>query len=330
MSLINKTLQNLDKNRQSQLNDGKTENLLSGTKVAVPLGPPSSGNKILANFLILFLIVVFIVLGIMGVKFYLYKKAEAHKPIVGQVTVSKVTLTKTPILTNVSPENISKIPEKLAVAPVVKSEPVVSKTTASSMQKVVVPLTPEQQIEADYQEALTLLTDNKPRAAIAKLQSVLARAPTNIEARLTLASIFLKAGKLSHASNVIMAGLIRDPNNIKLIEFQANVLTRQYKTKQALTILQQHNPPIVKYPSYYALMALLYQRDAQYMLAARVYNSLAQLDSSNPVWWIGLGVSLESAGENNAARDAFQRALQYGSNLNVSARTYLENKIKQL
>ena len=66
------------------------------------------------------------------------------------------------------------------------------------------------------------------------------------------------------------------------------------------------------------------------MLAARMYAQLVALYPDQAAWWAGLGFALESAGQNNAAIEAYQRALRVNAQVDPQVRAYVAAKLNQL
>ncbi len=197
-----------------------------------------------------------------------------------------------------------------------------------NMKITALPLNQEERSQALYQDALQAITNNQTASAIRKLQTVLHLAPDNVEARETLATLLAKMGQNKRANQIVTEGLVRDPDNLELVQLQTHILVGQNKIKPALAILQQHAPKINQAPDYYAYMASLYQRDGDYMLAARIYDDLVKLDPSQTLWWVGLGIAFESAGKNNAAVEAYGHALQ--GSIDVQTRDFVEHKLASL
>lgn len=199
---------------------------------------------------------------------------------------------------------------------------------SKKMEMTALPLNQQEKSQALYQDALQAISNNQPRSAIRELQAVLHLAPDNVEAREALATLLAKMGQNHRANQIVAEGLVRDPDNLELVQLQTHILVSQNKIKPALAILQQHAPVINQAPDYYAYMASLYQHAGDYMVAARIYDDLVKLDPSQALWWVGLGIALESAGKNNAAIEAYDHALQ--GSLDVQTRGFVENKLASL
>ncbi len=223
----------------------------------------------------------------------------------------------------------TRIPHVMAVAPKKMTQNLKSQPKGT-MQITAVPLDQKQKAQHLYKRALQAITDNQTEEAIRTLQVLLYAQPDNAQARETLAVLLFRTGQKNRASEIVAAGTTRNPNNIKLIELQAHVLASQNKNAEAISVLQQHPLSIYNHPDYYAYMAALYQRQGQYMSAARLYNTLVKIMPSKAIWWVGLGVALESMDKDTAALESYKRALQVGVNLDVNTRTFIEEKIAKL
>ena len=101
------------------------------------------------------------------------------------------------------------------------------------------------------------------------------------------------------------------------------------KVNRALDLLQRVAPPLEQDPEYHALMAALYQRQGQSMLSAKIYEQLLALHPNTAVWWIGLGIALESDGKNNAAKEAYLHASQ-GAGLNTALNAFIQTRMDNL
>lgn len=202
--------------------------------------------------------------------------------------------------------------------------------TEASVDKVALPMTPEQKAQQGYEETLRFLQDGgSATEAIKQLQSILMEQPKYRPARETLAVLFFKNGELTQANEVLMVGLQQYPSYLPFIQLQASILVKQGEISNALTILQSISPSIQDNPEYYAFIAALYQRQGQYMIAARLYDQLVKINPEQSAWWVGLGVSLEAVGKRNAALEAYQQALA-GEALSPLVRAYVENKVSKL
>jgi predicted Zn-dependent protease len=199
----------------------------------------------------------------------------------------------------------------------------------SYIEKIPQPLTTAQLDERDYQNALNLIQTNHWSAAVNLLQTILARTADNVPARTALITLLLKQKRLLEAKQVVQAGLALQPEQPAFIKLAAQILLAQGQPANALKILKTATPALNSDPSYYALMAALYQRLGYSLKAAQIYNELVSLDTNNAIWWLGLGTALETAGKNKAALEAYQNANVTG-NLSPQLQSYVSARIHAL
>lgn len=198
----------------------------------------------------------------------------------------------------------------------------------SEMAKTEIPLSPDQKADQQYQEILKLITKNDYSAASKQLTSLLSINPNFSKARELLATIMLKRNNIPEALTIINIGLINQPDYTPFIQLKGLLLAKQGNIPKAIAVLQQNLPPISSNPDYFAMLAALYQQNDQYMQAAQIYNQLAQQQPERATWWLGLGIALDSAGQPNAAQEAYQHALNAGVGLTPELKIYIESKIK--
>lgn len=300
MSLINNTLKNLEQQKQSLQKNEPENNILSGLNA--PLAQKKHNYKSL-----LIIVILLLILGL--ILYFNFKPSHKNNIVLREVNTAELK----PLHNLVHASNKHHPGKQL-----------------SSMEKTDIPLTPEQKLAEQYQNALALIMEKHTQAAFNKLHNILRGHPDDVDARITLSALLFKTGRQDDANSVLVSGLARDPENIKLIEFQANMLANENNINQALIILQQHSPDINEHPDYYALMALLYQRHGEFIFAADIYSQLVKKYPDNAVWWVGLGTSLESADKLKAAREAYAYALRIDGGLDANTRAYVEEKMKQL
>ncbi len=233
--------------------------------------------------------------------------------------VSSITL-----LPNTKIETLQLINQPTPHLHLVFSNPQLSKST---LAKTPVPLPPEEEIIDRYQDIQQLLAQNKISNTIQKLHLFIGDFPDHNQARLLLASLLIKDGRLQKADDVLMAGLNKYGSYLPFIKLKAHILIKQNKDQAAIDLLQKNITMAANDEEYLALLAALYQQQESFMLAAETYNQLTKIQPEQPSWWLGLGIALESAGKMNAAREAYQRAYN-SSDASSELGTFLYNKIK--
>ncbi len=199
----------------------------------------------------------------------------------------------------------------------------------SSVEKTARPLSAEQQAELAYQDALRLLQSGRPSAAEPRLRAALDGYPAHRGARTTLAGLLINAGRLPEATTVLAAGLALAPTYAPFAKLYARLRIDQGEPGDARAVLERAAPAVQDDPEYHALLAALYQRLGLYELAAQTYRGALQAQPRNGVWWLGLGLALEGAGDRSNALQAYQRAQQSGT-LDSEVLHYVESKITAL
>ncbi|HBS51692.1 MAG TPA: hypothetical protein DEA62_01710 [Coxiellaceae bacterium] len=204
-----------------------------------------------------------------------------------------------------------------------------SQLSNSTMSKVPTPVSPEQQIAERYQDIQNLLAQNKIDEAIPKLHLFIGDFPNHLQAREMLVSLLIKEGRFQKANDVLAAGLNKFQGYIPFIKLKAHILIKQNEINTAIDLLQRHISNIdTNDIEYLAMLAALYQKQGQFMQAAGLYDQLTKIQPQKTIWWIGLGTSLENAGQKNAAREAYQLAYN-NSDVPPDLGAFLNDKIKK-
>ena len=198
-----------------------------------------------------------------------------------------------------------------------------------SVKKVEIPLTTKQKAIQNYKQALNALNQGNFDQTVTKLKTALKIAPNFIDARKALVILFIQNQMYQSANIYLLDGLKNMPNYIPYLELHARLLLKEGNAKQALFILQQNPPALAENPSYYALMAVTWQKLNRPELASKIYDRLLELQPHNSAWWMGLGLSLEIDNKPNLALQAYHRAINTG-NLKPNVRAYVSGKIRLL
>lgn len=192
-----------------------------------------------------------------------------------------------------------------------------------------VPMDAQQQVDQLYQNAQKALDISDDDTAINSLEQLLRLKPEHIRARELLATVLLSDNQLDKADKVVDIGLHRLPHYAPFTNLKARILMNRGDMAKAINELSQAQPELDQSPDYYALLAALYQQSDKFIMAAQLYHQLVKYDPANAVWWMGLGIALESAEKNNAALEAFQHSLK-AVGLSATAKAYVEQQISKL
>lgn len=153
-----------------------------------------------------------------------------------------------------------------------------------------------------------------------------------VPARLLLAGLEAKDGRIQSALALLDTGLTLQPNNsgrLSLVRLKARILIDAGHTDRALEVLKKNTPPVRADPDYHALLAGLEVQTGHYRRAAHQYAALLVVNPDRAVWWLGLGIALDQSRQDRAALKAYQNALQHPG-LSSAATTYARRRLKAL
>ncbi|NOZ53976.1 MAG: tetratricopeptide repeat protein [Gammaproteobacteria bacterium] len=180
------------------------------------------------------------------------------------------------------------------------------------------PLSPRQQAELSYHEALLSVTKHEMPLALNALRQTLSLYPLHHDARKLLIALLIKQDHLSQAEVLIEIGLTLKPINVELYKLKSQLLMQRKSYHDAVAVLE-HAIEVDKVDaSFYVLLAAGYREIGLHQNAAEIYRQLLRKNPDNVLWWLGLALSLDAVNANNDALDAYA---------NVANRNGLEERI---
>ena len=165
--------------------------------------------------------------------------------------------------------------------------------------------------------------------SLKKLNMALDQDAAHVNARSTLATILSKQGHNELAYSILNEGLIQYPEQAEWLKVYARFLLNEGKVLESKNILEQHSPPLSVNVEYYALKAAILQKLNEHNQSAKIYRNLLQFNPTKSVWWMGLGISLESLKRYEDALYAYQKASTNTSLANES-RVFISQRITLL
>lgn len=165
--------------------------------------------------------------------------------------------------------------------------------------------------------------------SLKKLNMALDQDSSHINARSTLATVLSKQGHIELAYSVLNEGLIQYPEQTEWLKVYARLLLSEGKFVEANARLEKNSPTLSSNAEYYALKAAILQKLNEHNKSAKIYRDLLQLNPAKSVWWMGLGISLESLKRYEDALYAYQKASTNTSLANES-RSFINQRISRL
>lgn len=185
----------------------------------------------------------------------------------------------------------------------------------------------QQKAENEYRRALTNLQDARVSEAIAGLEHAVYLYPRHDAARQTLVSLLIEGGRRAEAIRHLTFATSLDPRQTNMAMLLARLQLES--GGNALDSLQRSLPYAESNPEYRALLAGVLQRANRHKEAADHYQAAVRLQPGNPVWWMGMGISLQADKRNAEARIAYQRARDSGR-LAPELQAFVERRLQQM
>lgn len=173
-------------------------------------------------------------------------------------------------------------------------------------------LSPGEQAANLYSKARTQLSRGRRLQGEESLRRALEINPSLHEARKLLAGLLIRDGRNGEAAALLDSGLEISAAQTDFLLLRARIYTGQGNLAAATALLESQQPALQQAADYYALLAALYQRSNRHRDAVALYSNMLKLNPGQPVWNMGLGISLEATGDTVKARDAYERALKNG------------------
>jgi MSHA biogenesis protein MshN len=183
--------------------------------------------------------------------------------------------------------------------------------------------------DQDVQRARSLLQRGRVAEAAELLHAVLTQEPMHQGARQLLVAHLLETQRLDEAMQLLRESLSMDAKRHADAMLLARLLVQKKDVNAALTVLQRHAVGAETNAGYRAFHAALLQRVGRHDMAITEYRHALEVSESNALWWVGLGVSLESTERMAQAADAFRRAKAIG-NLPTETAVYVEQRLRHL
>ncbi len=169
-------------------------------------------------------------------------------------------------------------------------------------------LTPAQSAQRRFKRAQNLIGRGQFRDASRDLRAALELNPEFDDARLQLAALYLRKGRKERAQRLLEDGYRIHPEAHRIALAYIHLLAEQGQYQQALELLQPKLRPRSTSATDLALAAGLNYRLQKFTIAATLYRKALARQPDQPVWWMGLGTSLEHSRQTTGALEAYRQA----------------------
>lgn len=248
--------------------------------------------------------------------------AESAPPAPAAVKVPAPAATPKPVKKRESPANQSKPVATAAVESEAGSGP-------ARIEKTALPYSPEELAENAYQEATRLRKQGDAAGAERQLKTLLATEPKHVKARELLSGLQIENGRWLEAQATLEQGMAQLPAHLAFRYQLARLHLERGELAQAVSLLEAARRPGLNDPELPAFLAAVYQRAGRHADAVKSYQEALTSRPLEGRWWVGLGISLETQKDSDAARIAYRNALDTGR-LTSGLTRYAEDRLKAL
>lgn len=279
-------------------------------------------------------------------------KPAAQPPVVQKPAPQIVEAPKTPAVVEAPAREqlrkpAAKAPAPAVAAPAVKSAPVVPPvaTLGLDVPPARIIQAPAQspgrvekrdrvrsaddRAETEFRRGAAMLNEGRVIEAEEVFAAAIALFPAHESARQALVALHLEQGRVDDARRLLQEGVALNPGNARFATVLARIHVERRDFAAALAVIDGVRSPDLGGSEIQSLRGTVLQQLGRHAEAVSAYqNALVGAPQSGAVW-IGLAISLESAGKKPEAADAFRRAAATGT-LSAEARLYAEQRARQL
>lgn len=187
----------------------------------------------------------------------------------------------------------------------------------------------EQRDTLAVQEALRLIQNGESVAAYAHLEQHIINNRYAHQSRETYAKLLMNDGETLAAYNLLESGLALAPNHAGYKKVKARILISTGRMEEAVDLLSRRAPEVSVDLEYHELLATAQLASRDYEGALITYTGLVQQNRSQGKWWYGFAASQDSLGNNRAAYQAYNQAIQQ-ANLSPNLRRRSQERLSAL
>jgi len=186
-------------------------------------------------------------------------------------------------------------------------------TDSAVMNKKIKPLSPDEQAESEYRQAVNLLQKGRTADAEKRLKAALNLSAEHTPSRELLAGLELQNGRWHEAQQTLEQGIEKVPAHYPFALLLARIQIEHGTDQKALAVMEASRRAGAGSADYMAFLGELYRRAGNHAEAIKAYTEAIKLNPREGRSWIGMGISLEAAQDWKNAGDAYQRAVETGT-----------------
>lgn len=197
------------------------------------------------------------------------------------------------------------------------------------IQKEVRQPSPRDLAENEYRKATASLHQGRLAESGEGFQATLNLFPGHLGARQALVGLLLDGRKYGEAERVLQEGLALAPAQTGFAMTLARLQVDRGDTAQGIATLRKGLEHAQGGADYLAFLAALLQRQGRHEEAIEQFQAALRMRPAAGVWWLGLGISLQSVNRVADAQDAYRRA-RASNSLSPELAAFADQRLKQL
>jgi MSHA biogenesis protein MshN len=190
-------------------------------------------------------------------------------------------------------------------------------------------MTAQQKAELAFRKGVAQLQEARAAAAEADFREALREDPSHVAARQALLGLLLDAKRNREAEELLRQALEINPRQPRHAMVLARLQVDRGEVTGAINTLVAALPYVQSDAEYYAFLAALLQREGRHRETIDYYRAALRASPGNPLWLMGLGISLRATSQYADAREVFQAALD-SNQLSGDLRTFTERQLREL
>ncbi len=190
-------------------------------------------------------------------------------------------------------------------------------------------ISPAQKSERLFQQAQQWMAQGRLRESKEALASAVKELALNHEARNLLAKLHIESGEFADAERLLREGRGLSPERKDLAITFAHLHLRSDNIDNAIGVLKSALVFQSQDAELNAFIGSLYQRRNLHEEARIAYVTALRQNPNNPNWLVGLAASLQAQGADQAALEAYQRAIEIGG-MSPALLSFAQQRVDQM